>query len=81
MNGDENFSHLFIYTKVGYVENILLSLGFENYSINICLWNDDNDDRKFNEKTNEYEDLEKFIVKKYKNILKDMSKITKYLIK
>ena len=81
MNGDENSSHVFIYTKAGFIENISLNLKFETYSININLWNDDNDDRKFSEKTNQYEDLEKFIVKKYKNILKDMSKITKYLCK
>ncbi len=81
MNGDENSSHVFIYTKAGFIENISLNLNFDNHSIEINLWNEDNDDRKFSEKTNQYEDLEKFIVKKYKNILKDMSKITKYLCK
>jgi hypothetical protein len=81
MNGDENSSHVFIYTKAGYIEDISLKLQFENYSIEINLWNDDNDDRIFNEKTQQYEDLEKFIVKKYKNIIKEMKKLNKSLKK
>jgi hypothetical protein len=70
MNSDENSSHVFIYTKAGFIETISLNLVFETHSVGINLWNDDNDDRKFSEKTNQYEDLEKFIVKKYKNIIK-----------
>ena len=81
MNGDKNLNHCFSYIKSGYIEAISLDLNFDYYSIKINLWNDDNDDREFNEKPQQYEDLEKFIVKKYKNILKDMSKITKYLCK
>ena len=81
MNGDENTSHVFIYTKAGFVENISLSLGFENHSVTIDLWNDDNDDRIFSEKNNEYEDLEKFIVKKYKSIVKEMKQLNKSLKK
>lgn len=80
INGDQNLNHYFSYTKSGYIEGISLDLNFETYSINISLWNDENDDRTFIEGKG-YEDLEKFIVKKYKNILKDMSKITKYLVK
>jgi hypothetical protein len=81
MNGDENSNHVFIYTKVGYIENILLNLNFDYYSIKINLWNDDNDDREFNEKPQQYEDLEEFIVKKYKNITKEMKKLNKSLKK
>jgi hypothetical protein len=81
MNGDENSNHVFIYTKAGYIEDISLSLNFETYNVKIDLWNDENDDRKFNEKTQQYEDLEKFIVKKYKNIIKEMTKINKDLCK
>ena len=33
MNGDENSSHVFIYTKAGFIENISLNLKFETYSI------------------------------------------------
>lgn len=81
MNGDENTNHVFIYTKAGYIESISLNLKFNNYSVNINLWNDENDDRLFNEKTNEYEDLEEFIVKKYKSITKEMKKLNKDLKK
>ena len=81
MSGDENSNHVFIYTKAGYIEDISLSLNFETYNVKIDLWNDENDDRKFNEKTQQYEDLEKFIVKKYKNIIKEMTKINKDLCK
>ena len=81
MNGDENTSHVFIYEKAGYIDTILLNLKFNNYSVNINLWNDENDDRLFNEKTNEYEDLEEFIVKKYKSITKEMKKLNKDLKK
>ena len=58
MNGDENTDHVFIYTKAGYIESISLNLNFDYYSIKIDLWNDDNDDREFNEKPQQYEDLE-----------------------
>jgi hypothetical protein len=81
INGDKNLNHCFSYTKAGYIEGISLNLNFETYSINISLWNDNDDDRKFIEKKNDYEDLEKHLIQKYKNVLKDMSKITKYLIK
>lgn len=81
MNGDKNLNHCFSYTKSGYIEAISLDLNFDDYHIEIQMWNDENDDRKFIEKINEYEDLEKFIIKKYKNIIQDMTKITKYLIK
>ena len=81
MNGDENTNHVFIYRKAGYIESISLNLKFNNYSVNINLWNDENDDRLFNEKTNEYEDLEEFIVKKYKSITKEMRKLNKDLKK
>lgn len=79
MNGDENTDHVFIYTKAGYIESISLNLNFDYYSIKIDLWNDDNDDREFNEKPQQYEDLEEFIVKKYKNITKEMKKLNKSL--
>lgn len=81
INGDKNPNHCFSYTKSGYIEGISSNLNFETYSINISLWNDNDDDRKFIEKKNDYEDLEKFIIKKYKNIIQDMTKITKYLCK
>ena len=81
MNGDENSSHVFIYTKAGFIENISLNLNFDNHSIEINLWNDDNDDRLFSEETQQYEDLEEFIVKKYKNIVKEMKKLNKSLKK
>jgi len=81
MNGDKNTNHVFIYRKAGYIESISLNLKFNNYSVNINLWNDENDDRLFNEKTNEYEDLEEFIVKKYKSITKEMKKLNKDLKK
>ena len=81
VNGTDNLNHVFIYTQSGYVESISLSLCFEDYYIKINLWDDQNESRKFNEKTQEYESLEKHIIQKYKNVIKDMSKITKYLCK
>ena len=81
MNGDENNNHVFIYKKLGFIECISLKLRYENYSVTIDLWDDGNDDRLFNEKTNEYEDLEEFIVKKYKSITKEMKKLNKDLKK
>lgn len=81
MNGNENTDHVFVYTKAGYIESISLNLNFDNHSIEINLWNDDNDDRLFSEETQQYEDLEEFIVKKYKNIVKEMKKLNKSLKK
>lgn len=78
---EDNFSHAFNSIHSGYINAISLSLTFEDYSVEINLWDSENDSRKFNEKTNEYEDLEKHAIQKYKNVLKDMSKITKYLCK
>lgn len=76
-----NFSHGFTLTHASYWSTISLNLNYENYNVEILLWNSENDTRKFNEKKNEYEDLEKHLIQKYKNVLKDMSKITKYLVK
>lgn len=77
----ENLDHVFSYIKSGFVEQIILDLNFDNSHVEIHLWDDQNDSRKWNEKTQEYEDLEKHIIQKYKNVLKDMSKLTKYLCK
>lgn len=41
------------------------------------LWNDHDDMRKFNEKTNEYEDLEKFIIREFNNYIKSCQRILK----
>lgn len=78
----DNFSHAFNSIHSGYINAISLSLTFEDYSVEINLWDSgENDSREWNEKTQEYEDLEKHIIQKYKNVLKDMTKITKYLCK
>ena len=76
MNGDKNLNHCFSYTKSGYIEAISLDLNFDYSHIEIQLWNNESDDRKFNEKTNKYEDLEEFIIKKFKNIIKDLKKLS-----
>jgi hypothetical protein len=81
IDGDQNTDHHFSYTEAGYIKGISLNLNFDDYSLGISLWNNENDDRFFIEEKNEYENLEKHLIQKYKNILKDMSKITKYLIK
>jgi len=81
IDGDKNSSHCFSYIEAGYLKAISINLNFEHYSIEISLWNEDNDDRRFIEKKNEYEDLEKHLIRKYKNIIQDMSRITKYLTK
>jgi len=78
---EHNFSHGFSSVHASYWNAITLNLNYEDYDVKIQMWNSENDSRKFNEKTNEYEDLEKHIIQKYKNVLKDMSKITKYLCK
>ena len=81
MNGDKNLNHCFSYIKSGYIEAISLDLNFDDYHIEIQMWNNDNDDRLFSEETQQYEDLEEFIVKKYKNIVKEMKKLNKSLKK
>ena len=81
INGDKNLNHCFSYIKSGYIEAISLDLNFDDYHIEIQMWNNDNDDRLFSEETQQYEDLEEFIVKKYKNIVKEMKKLNKSLKK
>lgn len=78
---EHNFSHGFSSVHASYWNAITFNLTYEDYDVEIQMWNSENDSRKFNEKTQEYEDLEKHIIQKYKNVLKDMSKITKYLVK
>lgn len=41
------------------------------------LWNDEDDMRKFNEKANEYEDLEKFIIREFNTYIKSCQRILK----
>ena len=76
-----NFSHGFSSIHAPYWNAIVLYLNYEDYDIEIKIWDSEHESRKWNEKTQNYEDLEKHIIQKYKNVLKDMSKLTKYLCK
>ena len=78
---EDNYSHSFSAIHGSCWSGIMLNLNYEDYDIEIKLWDTEHDSRKFNETANEYEDLEKHLIQKYKNVLKDMSKITKYLVK
>lgn len=78
---NQNLSHCFCYTKKGFVESISLFLSFNFHSVTIDLWSDNAEDRNFNEKINEYEDLEVFLIKKYRKIVKEMNNLTKDLCK
>lgn len=79
--GEDNVNHCFCYTKLGFTQAISLHLNYDNFSIKINLWNDENEDRKFLENKNEYEDLQKFILKKYSKVIKEMINIKKNLCK
>jgi hypothetical protein len=43
--------------------------------LDICIWDEDNDDRKFNEDANEYESLESYLREKITKIIKELNKI------
>lgn len=58
-----------------------ISIYIERVESEIYLWDDENDDRKFIEKKNDYENLEEFIIKKLKNYIKDLQKLSKALCK
>lgn len=75
----ENEQNYFIYSKCGMTNSI--SIYIERVESEIYLWDDENDDRKFIEKKNDYENLEEFIIKKLKNYIKDLQKLSKALCK
>lgn len=60
-------SERFYYTTDGYINLI-------GYGNNVVLWNSDNDERKFDEDLNEYEDLSTYIIKTFNAYTKSFSK-------
>jgi len=77
---EHNFSHSFIYSKAGYFESISLQINEENYSVNIELWNSENDGREWIESINDYDDLFYHILWKYEKVISSLLEIKKDLI-
>ena len=77
---EHNFSHYFSYIKNGYIESISLTVNEENFSINIDLWNSENDDREWIESINDYDDLFHHILWKYEKVISTLLELKKDLI-
>ena len=77
---EHNFSHSFIYSKAGYIESISFQMNEENYSVNIQLWDSENDDREWIESINDYDDLFYHILRKYEKVISTLLEIKKDLI-
>lgn len=63
-----NYGAWFSYKTDGYTIVILFA--------DIILWNDDNDERKYDDKLDDYEPLEPFIRKQFNGLVEWMSKLT-----
>ena len=74
-----NFHHSFIYTKQGHIEAISLQINEENFSIEMNLWNSENEDREWVEEKKDYEDLFYHILCKYKKAINRLLKLKKDL--
>ena len=61
----ENYGLSFGYTTDGFV-NVITIMDF-------MLWNDDNEDREYNEETDEWEPLEPFIRRKFAELVQEIS--------
>ena len=77
---EHNFSHSFIYSKAGHIESISFQMNKENFSVNIDLWNSENDDREWIESINDYDDLFHHILWKYEKVISTLLEIKKDLI-
>lgn len=77
---EHNFSHSFIYSKAGHIESISFQMNEENYSVNIQLWDSENDDREWIESINDYDNLFYHILRKYENVISSLLEIKKDLI-
>lgn len=58
----------FIYSSCGHCESILFG--------DTLLWNSEDDDREYNEETNEYEDLKTFVVKQFNKYIDRIQNLT-----
>ena len=71
-NEDLDESPVSLHTN-GYVNNIVLD--------EFCIWSDQDDERKFNEESNEYEPLKDFIVKRLAERIQFLSGLVKNIEK
>jgi hypothetical protein len=63
-----NYGAWFSYKTDGYINVILF--------MDIMLWNDDNDEREYDDKLDDYEPLEPFIQKRFNEVVEGINKLT-----
>jgi hypothetical protein len=76
---EQNFMHCFVYTKHNYVDAISLDIVLKNSVIKIELWDSENSQQVFIDKTNEYEPLEKTIIREYKVVVNELIKLKQFI--
>lgn len=74
--GDNN-CHSFSFTTSGFVESFSLYVNLSYSNCELHLWNSENSNRKWNEKTNEYEEYKKTFVRELDNLIKELQIIKK----
>lgn len=71
--------HVFSYSTTGIIESISMDINTDGGHILIDLWHSELDEREFIETENDYEPLEKYIIKKYENLFSTMKELGKLL--
>lgn len=74
-----DYSFFLDYVERGYIEFVLLHVCQNNINIEIGLWCSEDDPRRFNEDTNEYEDFEKYMKRKIKETIKSLKKLNRII--
>lgn len=63
------------YTEHGYVKSVKLHFYLSDLVIDVDLWNDQDDSRKFNEEDNDYEDFKVFIRRKVEECIESFKEL------
>jgi len=72
---EKNHDHSFIYTSCGVTDAISVRLNYEDITLIIELWNDQNDTRFFHEEHNVYEPLSDTILRAFNDAQTKLTEI------
>lgn len=75
-----NGSFFLEYSEIGYVESVKLHLYDNDMVIKVNLWDSDNEQRRYIEEINEYEDFEIFLKRKTNECLSMFLELKQILI-
>ena len=72
----QNYDKYFLkYTQVGYVESVSIVILEDTFNIEVDIWDSENNQLSYIEKTNEYETFEKFLLRRIDDTVKTLKNL------